>query len=261
MFILKNLAFVLTIILSIGIIAFGYISYQNKLNDLATNAQTDVTNNNTNSSNEIIETEESQSFGGILGDTYENLESNELKITFLGSEAIQSSLDEEDNSENWPSLLVHTLENNNLSITYDIVNIGKQTTSEILNSTDIEVVIDSNPDIIFFESLTLNDNSAVLSTEQSEENLTALLEQLNDQLPNAKVIIFPSNPLLDPSFYLTQIQSLEEFADNNSLLYANHWQQWPDVTDPQIEEYSKSGILSERGHEELATFMEKFLTE
>ncbi|MBM0066062.1 SGNH/GDSL hydrolase family protein [Alkalicoccobacillus gibsonii] len=259
MFILKNLAFVLTIILSIGIIAFGYISYQNKLNDLATNAETDVTNNTTNSSNEIIETEESHSFGGILGDTYENLESNELNIVFFGSSALESVQDESTEVDIWPDLLVQAIESDSHPVRHEIINVESQSTLDILNSSDIDLLMRSNPDIVFLESLTLNDNGLLL-IEESEDNLNLLLTQLNEELPNSKIILYPSNPLLNPVQYLTQIQSLNQFAEENSILYANHWGTFPEVTDPQIEEYSKSGILSEKGHQELAEFMEEFLT-
>lgn len=259
MFILKNLAFVLTIILSIGIIAFGYISYQNKLNDLATNAETDVTNNTTNSSNEIIESEENHSFGGILGDTYENVDTNELNIVFFGSSALESVLDDPADADIWPDLLVQAIESKNHPVTYNIINVEKQSTLDILNSSDIDLLVESNPDIVFFESLTLNDNG-LLFIEESEDNLNLLLTQLNEELPKSKIILYPSNPLLNPVQYLSQIQSLNQFAEENSILYANHWGTFPEVTDPQIEEYSKSGILSEKGHQELAKFMEEFLT-
>ncbi|MDQ0206815.1 SGNH/GDSL hydrolase family protein [Alkalicoccobacillus murimartini] len=135
------------------------------------------------------------------------------------------------------------------------------TSTEALNSNELETLLESEADIVFLESLTLNDNSAVLPLEESEESITELIDQFSSSLPDAEIILFPSNPLLNPRFYLTQIDELSEYAEDLSVHYADHWEAWPDVTDPEIEEYATSGIPTEQGHEILADYMMQFLNE
>ncbi|TSB48388.1 SGNH/GDSL hydrolase family protein [Alkalicoccobacillus porphyridii] len=194
----------------------------------------------------------------MLGQVLNNSNADTINITFFGSEAVDTS---EDGTLTWPQLLEEELELDTIQVETNVITVGKKSTRDVLDSSELDLLLESEADIVFVESLTLNDNSFALPIEESEENLTYILEELTDVSPQSEIILLPSNPVPTPNYYQRQIDSLNDFGEETFVNYANHWNEWPNFTIEDLDGYVEKGIPTEEGHQLLADYMMNFITE
>jgi phosphoribosyl-ATP pyrophosphohydrolase len=172
-----------------------------------------------------------------------------FKILIIGSPAIGVE------ATSWPSLFKQEMENtygNSISI---VIKTFEENTEEFIQENKQEDIIKEQADLIIWEPFTLADNGEVV-IEKSHENITTIIQELQATKPNTQFILQPPNPIYQPKLYLTQVNTLETFAQANSITYLNHWENWPDPNSDAILEYiTEDNAPNEQGHQVWANFL------
>lgn len=174
----------------------------------------------------------------------------EFKILFLGSTA----LGEGDGS--WPELVQQGLVNTYgkvfrfATLSYDV------TSTTFVEEGLEEEIIAEEADLILFEPLTLKDNGKVV-IETSWENTETVMDAVKAAKEDTVFILQPPHPLYNASWYRTQVESLEGFANDSSIPYLNHWEAWPETSDQALNDYlvSDRSAPNEEGHKRWAQYL------
>ncbi|WP_078555900.1 SGNH/GDSL hydrolase family protein [Bacillus alkalicellulosilyticus] len=194
---------------------------------------------------------------GLLG-KWANAKTAEeaVQMTYFGSESLTYT----EESLSWPNLVTDKLNNllppGKLNVT--IINYGGATSAQVINQTITDDVIESQPDIIIFEPFILNNNGKVLIND-TLKHVEQIMNDFQTAIPETDIVIIPSNPLYNPSAFLTQSDALQNYAEENQYLFANHWDAWPEVTDTDLQNYLTSGRPNEQGHQLWADYMADYL--
>jgi len=168
-----------------------------------------------------------------------------VKLVLVGS----SSLEYENNG--WSTIVEQELETlygkNLLDV---IVYSFEGTTTEFIQSGAINEVIDLHADMMLFESLTLEDNSGLVTIDQTVSNLKDIVTTLTEANPNLYFVLQPPQPIRTTVYYPDQIARVKQFASQNQIPYLNHWEFWPDYATPEILDFlTDRSMPNEKGHE------------
>ncbi|MGJ9386073.1 SGNH/GDSL hydrolase family protein [Salipaludibacillus sp. CF4.18] len=278
---MKNLFFIMFICLSIATILFGYVHYKDKLANIATAAKTESTvvvmsdlpePEEQPTEVEEMESEVAFSLGyeeeetpaeieGILGDWVEEKnKANDIRLSFLGSSSLVNDAEEK---VSLPYLVSSKLESQliNQDITSTVIDVGVTLSIDVIDSDYVDTVIESNPDILFVEPFILNDIN-VIKIEDTLSNLKILLSTIEKELPDTSVILMPANPLADADYYTEKTtEDLASFAEKEGLDYANHWENWPAIDDPEnLKKYLENSRPNTAGHQLWADYIVEYLT-
>lgn len=117
------------------------------------------------------------------------------------------------------------------SLTYD------GTSSDYVNNNEYESIIEQKPDMIIMEPFLLNDNGKKLDISITLTNLNQVISATEDALPDVTFVLMPAHPLYNVSFYPMQVSDLQKYADSKDITYWNHWEAWPDIKDPKVQNY------------------------
>lgn len=174
----------------------------------------------------------------------------EFKILFLGSTA----LGEGDGS--WPELVKQGLVDTYgdvfsfATLSYDVTS-----TTFVEEGLEEEVVAEG-ADLILFEPLTLKDNGKVV-IETSWENTETVMDAVKAAKEDTVFILQPPHPLYNASWYMTQVESLEGFANGSNIPYLNHWEAWPETSDRELNDYllEDRSAPNEEGHKLWAEYL------
>jgi lysophospholipase L1-like esterase len=114
-------------------------------------------------------------------------------------------------TKKWSSLLANYLSKTDGFTQINLRNngYGGYSTTRILEEDKVSVVIAQKPDIVLFETCIINDHGGV-PIEKTNENIAKIVNQLQEGLPNAKIIILSPNPIAN------------DFKNNLSLTMADY---------------------------------------
>ncbi|WP_010676967.1 SGNH/GDSL hydrolase family protein [Bacillus timonensis] len=173
-----------------------------------------------------------------------------LKLVIMGS----ASTPEDPNG--WPTLFKQELENTYGKDVFEVsIHEYPNLTSETVVTEELyQEVIDLKPDVLLLEPFILADNGLVTMDDRLE-NLTTMLTDFYNQLPELTVLLQPANPLLKATYYPNEVQELKGFAEQNGYIYLDHWTAWPDHQTDDIEDYLVDGLPSEKGHKVWADYL------
>lgn len=133
------------------------------------------------------------------------------------------------------------------------------TSSNFVQSNETKKVVDIKPDMIIFEPFLLTDNN-VVGIDSTIANVSTIIEETKNELPNATLILQPANPIYKANLYPNQVAALKKFADLKNVTYIDHWQSWPDGDDTEILKYiNQDGTPNENGYEIWSNYLTNFL--
>ncbi len=243
-----------TIVLAIIIIIGGHYYYQQKLQAIAEEAQqidVDIIDNEEDKDKEPTVSDddastELPSATGMLNEWIEQYGTDgSLEIVAFGS----TSITHEDVDLSWPYVLTDLLQSTagNIDVNMHVVDVDRLNTFEIAESDYIDEVISLRPEVLLIEPFLLNDNG-VLMKEDSIEMLRRILSHLEPELAETEIILLPGNPLFGAGYYLEQTQALEQFANDEDYIYADHWFAWPSTDDSELNNLIENARPNEQGH-------------
>lgn len=82
-------------------------------------------------------------------------------------------------------------------------------------------------DVVVYEPFTLNNNGVVV-IEEEQAHLAQVEERAMEAVPDSAFVVTPPQPVQEPSYYGTQIESLKEYATGQGIPYVDHWGSWPE---------------------------------
>lgn len=264
------------VVLSLLVIVFGRVQYNQKLTNISTAAQqliseevdvlaeeqedeakesiTSDDEDNEDENSEIDLQESLENLPPALANTIETkLTANEsVTILAFGSQSLTDSQDE--GLVPWPELFMEKINEAYSTdlFTVETMSVGEMTSLEMIQQGIHQEVADKDADIYLIEPLIWNDNGQV-SIEHSTDHLSMLLRSIRDKNEQAVSIIQPSQPVYNTINYPAQVEGLRNFVSENDYLYVDHWSDWPDVEDQQLNEYIKEDsprMPTEKGHEQ-----------
>lgn len=172
---------------------------------------------------------------------------------FFGSISLTHGVDPE---HSWPSLFASELQAKlpQLDIATTIVDVEREVSTNVIQGDYLVEVIESRPSVLFIEPFLLNDNGNV-RIEDSLANLTTIIEQVKEALPEVELVILPANPLYEANFYFDQNKELANYAEEKDFYYLNHWGAWPATDNEELNNYLDNGRPNKEGHELWAKYV------
>ncbi|EMR06563.1 hypothetical protein C772_01458 [Bhargavaea cecembensis DSE10] len=99
-------------------------------------------------------------------------------------------------------------------------------------------------DIVLYEPFTLNNNGIVV-IEDEHAHIAQVEERAMEAVQDSAFLITPSHPIENAGYYLTQIDSLKNYAEQQGIPYVDTWNNWPmDELDSYLDE---NGVPTEQG--------------
>lgn len=112
---------------------------------------------------------------------------------------------------------------------------------------DVENITGNKPDLVLLEPFLMADNSLGFI---SYDELSGWIDDIYSANKEATVILQAANPFYMPEKYQQQVNELMVFAEENNLVFLDHWEAWPDTDDDTISDYLTNLYYpNELGHE------------
>lgn len=246
---------ILASLLCVGILVFSYLSWQDKLqNASGTEAQasTDKSASKSDAKNTQTETKSDRNVNEeLLANMDEsvqelfkqkNTNGETLHLLIAGSEALESG------DPGYAERLKTSLEEaygDSIEVTIESVT----GTSDALQYVDLT----AGYDLALLEPLTLMNNDR-LSIEEERDDVKEFTTRLEQENPDALVILHAPQPIFGAGYYRAQVQALEEFANLYGYPYIEHWDAWPDTDDISLKEHlTTEAVPNSNGAETWAT--------
>ncbi|MFC0272248.1 SGNH/GDSL hydrolase family protein [Metabacillus herbersteinensis] len=235
---MKNLLVLLTIILCAGTIVLGNFHWKSKISaegeKAATSGKTEVEIDKTEEKNKGFEEIElymsnlPKEIQNKIKSSYEK--KKPLHLVIYGSESTSKD------PGAWPDLLKQELNSTYGKDTFEVTVLSEEgkTTSDTVNEELYEVVNELQADIILYEPAMLKDNSQLVGTDNTLENIDIILESWSARNENVTILIQPPHPLYNAKFYPKEVEKLREHAEQNDLIYLNHWENWPEIDNEEL---------------------------
>lgn len=161
---------------------------------------------------------------------YKSLTQEKVIVSLIGSNGT-SGTGASNSFYSWAGLLEKSLRSERDELeTLNFINHGQEgySTKDLFEGKKIEEVINDNPDLIIFENPLINNQYQSISLEQTEKDLKNIMSKLQNELPNAKILIISPNPVANSKTenslelnYLDYIKTSERVIKNNKWTYMN----------------------------------------
>ncbi|RAZ69628.1 SGNH/GDSL hydrolase family protein [Planococcus maitriensis] len=257
---LYKLGGLVAVLICLGILVYSYLSWQDKLQGAAgTNAEASTESKNTTSETENTQIEE-KSGESVNSDLIANMdeqvqklfikkssEGETLKLLIAGSEALESG------DPGYAERLKTSLEEA-YGETIDVTIQAIEGTSYDLQYVDLDAAYD----LVLLEPMTLMNNDRI-SIEDERKHVEDFSIRLEEENPDALVVLHAPQPIYGAGFYRSQVQALEEFANLYSYPYIEHWDAWPDTDDVALKEHlTEDAVPNDKGAETWATELSNY---
>jgi len=138
------------------------------------------------------------------------------------------------------------------------ISTGTNTTRDLINENSYEEINELNPDILLFEAPMLEDNGDVGITN-TLENLEKMYESWQGANENLALMVQPSQPLFNATYYPSEVKQLETHTEKNKMTYLNHWENWPELDNPEMKNYlTKDNDVNEEGFAVWAEYLVEY---
>jgi hypothetical protein len=253
---LRNI--LLTVLLLFSCISFiivGQVYWQKKVDQTIQNAISEETGNGQTAGNED---DEVMKYAANLPPEVQKKVKNAIyknkpvRLVVVGSKAISSS------EKSWPALLKDELESTYGKQVFEVVvkEYGDMTTKEALEANVDKKIIDAKPDILLWEPFILN-NNGVVEIDETLKDIETMIESITSALPDVTIMLQPTNPIYNATYYPAQVEELKTFAKEKGYIYLDHWKAWPDYKSEEINDVvnENTDLPNERGHQLWADFL------
>lgn len=138
------------------------------------------------------------------------------------------------------------------------ISTGTNTTRDLINENSYEEINELNPDLLIFEAPMLEDNGDVGITN-TLENLEKMYESWQGANENLVMMVQPSQPLYNATYYPSEVKQLETHTEKNKMTYLNHWENWPELDHPDMENYlTNDNDVNEEGFAVWADYLVEY---
>lgn len=277
---MQKIAFIAVIVLSLSAVILGRLYYGNKLEEISASAHEQLQNRNIElsepgesdnvDSNDEEDNSDTENTADVSEDRLSQLEelteglsssvssliteyalaNEEIQLTVFGSRANEDSMNE--GVDAWPELLEGYL---NAQYGQDLFSLNNQsfgalTSNDVIAADHHSDVAELESDIVIIEPFNWNDNNAVITIEDTINNLQTIIDTIEEENDGVVIFIQPPQPAYNTVFYPEQVEQVAAFAEENDYLYIDHWQAWPDLSDEALLGFMYEGenMPNQDGH-------------
>ncbi|KIL49871.1 SGNH/GDSL hydrolase family protein [Jeotgalibacillus soli] len=263
---------VLCIVLTGFVVFWGQHSWSKQQESIHTHTATPVSNKE--SEDKAADEPKSVNTNPADSETLSNLISNQpenvqkmwlehqqndrpVDITFVASGFALLS------EENWTTLLEDEMtavyEDEDLQLNFTVVewegNSVDWLTSIKNSSTDF-----AEADLVVYEIPTIYDNGEV-EPEDQQINMEEFISFLLENYPDTHLFVQPSQPLYNAAIYPEHVAGVRLIAEQLNIPYLDHWTDWPDSDDPELENYlTEDSDPNELGNSTWGTYLSNYFT-
>jgi hypothetical protein len=169
-------------------------------------------------------------------------EGNPYKLAIVGSQALGAD------GDGWSETLKNSLMDA-YGETLEVEVFEYNTNSiDFVNGENVDEVVEFAPDLVLYEPFALNDNFVGVAPEDTHDTIEIFLRQLRDVTEDVVMILQPTHPLVDATYYPLQVDKLKGFAEEEGITYLDHWEAWPqdETLDVYIDDSKE--MPTEEGH-------------
>jgi len=157
---------------------------------------------------------------------YRSLTMGDTKILTLGSD-VTSGISDGNSFIKWQETLLRKikLENKNLE-TLKIINHSYEgySTTDLIHGNKLDLAIESQPDLIIFESMMLTNYNRAVSLEQTVQDLELIMSTLLKEIPNVQIIVIAQNPIANSNNLNLLGLSFEQYIEEaKEVMNKNNW--------------------------------------
>lgn len=257
---LYKLGGLIAVLACLGILVYSYLSWQDKLQGAGTAEQsTKAETENTDSETQTTQTEPIGD-DSVNAELFTNMdeqvqelflqkssEGETLQLLIAGSDALESG------DPGYAERLKTSLEDaygESIEVTIEAVD----GTSDALQSVDLS----AGYDLALLEPLTLMNNDRI-SIEDERQDILGFTDRLEQENPDALIILHAPQPIYGAGYYLAQVQALGEFANIYGYPYIEHWDAWPDTDDIALKEHlTEDAVPNDKGAETWASELSNY---
>ncbi|WP_096437137.1 SGNH/GDSL hydrolase family protein [Alteribacter populi] len=263
---MKKLIFASLIIFSIGVIIFGKLYYEQRLDAISIEAQesaltseqdTEKDEESDESFEQLEEISEELDIASLtkpmpnelsekVVTSYENSET--LNLVAFGSGTLVDFHNE--GLTPWPELFQEDM-NQYFGDLFEVQteDYGEMTSLDFVRDGHHEEVAELQADIYIIEPFIWNDNGKVMN-EHTVAHLRMMIEAIERVDDDSYIIVQPSQPYFEANNYLTQIDDVRDFARSEGYDYIDHWLDWPDTNDEELLSYlEEHNLPNQEGHQ------------
>lgn len=271
------------VFVSIILVIFGRIHYQNKLGDIAAEANSQTLTqvvDTDDSSAESVESDDGENENesdrnididvdgltdGIPEDIAEVItqkvnDNEQVEIAAFGSRAIEDWVGV--GLTPWPELLEDNLNEvyGNDLFQVNTYSFGIDTSVDVMFENGHVSMAESRPDIVIIESFSWNNNVTGTQEETTIENIETVMETVLNENEDTVVAIQPPHPVYNTTNYPLQVERLRQYAQNQGYFYIDHWEAWPGINDEELLMYvdEETQMPTEEGHELWSDYLSTF---
>lgn len=142
-----------------------------------------------------------------------------------------------------------------------VESLGDDLSITVVQEEEYANALDLNPDIIILEPFILNDNGKV-AIDNTLESISLMIQAIQKEVADAIVMLQPPNPIYNAVHYPSQVLALEEYAEEQNIIYLNHWTSWPDYESDDILDYidEANELPSDKGHQVWGNYISDYFT-
>ena len=159
---------------------------------------------------------------------YKKLTENNVTVITLGSN-ITAGIGANNAITNWQDTLQRKIKLENADLeTLKIINQGYEgySTTDLITGGKLDLVINTKPDVIIFESMIITNYNRAISLEQTTQDLETIMSTLLKEVENVKIIVTAPNPIINSENinrlglnYQQYVEKLEEVVNKNNWTY------------------------------------------
>lgn len=229
---MRNIGFVLLIIMFLGTLIFGKISYDSKVaaqGKQSKESHEKYLKEEEKKQQELINSLNPQSYNVTFNNflQFRLLKNGESKISLLGS-SVTAGSGASNPSYSWAGRLDSALMG--ISDNFNqvkIINNGKggYSTRNLIDDKIYKKVIKDKPDLIIFETSLLNNYGQSISLDETIEDIKFLMDTFKSNLPNTEVLLISPNPIPLKKGEVNKIGlTYEEYLNKTkTLIMDNGW--------------------------------------
>ena len=234
----KGLLVALLTLLCGAILVFSYLSYQEKLSqasnpepETGTDSESSDEQPTTDIGEPYLTTEELAAFTAnadqkVLDVLKARLDAGETsQMVVIGSADIQGVADRLANAVQEAYGEYLTVD----AFAYD------GTSTEFVNNGMQHLAWTNAYDIVVYEPFTLN-NNGVVTIEDERAHIAQVEERAMEAVQDVAFLLTPPQPIPNAGYYQTQIQSLKDYAQQQSIPLIDHWTNWPEDPSEYLDE-------------------------
>ncbi|MBO1511780.1 SGNH/GDSL hydrolase family protein [Metabacillus bambusae] len=250
---MKKLLVLVTLIVCVAAIILGNLHWNNKIS-----TQGAVTSTSKSVSlkeepeEEKIEIDVSKYASNLPKDLQEKISNasstgKQLKLVIFGTSDEKGAWSDQFSEE-----LKATYGENVFEVT--VLSTGDKTTLDVIKDQSYEGINELSPDILLFEPSMLKDNG-LIGIENTLDNIQKMIDSWKAENEDMTLMIQPPNPLYDATYYPSEVSQLKAYAEENDMIYLNHWENWPDLDDVKMKDYLTESKANESGNKVWADYL------